>query len=162
MPIGGKDWLALTPEAPLEPQLPICDPHHHLWDFRSEPVPYQHYLLPELAEDLHSGHNVRSTVFIEVKTRYRADGPEEMRPVGEVAFVEGLATESAHEASGRAQVAAAIIGYADLKLGARVAPVLDAMQAASPARFRGVRHSVGWDPSPELVNRDIQGVLASD
>ncbi|RPH77646.1 MAG: amidohydrolase, partial [Candidatus Rokuibacteriota bacterium] len=26
------DWLALTPEAPLEPGLPICDPHHHLWD----------------------------------------------------------------------------------------------------------------------------------
>ena len=60
------------------------------------------------------------------------------------------------------QAAAAIIGYADLKLGERVASVLEAMQAASPARFRGVRHSVGWDPSPELVNRDIQGVLASD
>lgn len=24
-------WLALTDEAPLEPELPICDPHHHLW-----------------------------------------------------------------------------------------------------------------------------------
>jgi predicted TIM-barrel fold metal-dependent hydrolase len=53
-------------------------------------------------------------------------------------------------------------GYADLKPGERVAPVLEAMQAASPDRFRGVRHSVGWDPSPELVNREIQGVLASD
>jgi L-fuconolactonase len=59
-------------------------------------------------------------------------------------------------------VAAAVIGYADLKLGERVAPVLDAMQAASPARFRGIRHATGWDPSPELVNRDIQGVLSSD
>jgi L-fuconolactonase len=162
MPIGGHDWLALTPEPPLEPEIPICDPHHHLWEFRPEPVPYQRYLLPELAEDLNSGHNVRSTVFIEVKARYRADGPEEMRPVGEVAFVEGLATESARGQYGRAQIAAAIIGYADLKLGEHVAPVLDAMQAASPTRFRGVRHSVGWDPSPELVNRDIQGVLSSD
>jgi predicted TIM-barrel fold metal-dependent hydrolase len=105
---------------------------------------------------------VRSTVFIEVKTRYRADGPEEMRPVGEVEFVEGLATESARGTYGRAQVAAAIIGYVDLKRGERVAPVLEAMQAASPARFRGIRHSVGWDPSPELVNRDIPGVLSSD
>jgi predicted TIM-barrel fold metal-dependent hydrolase len=162
MSIGGKDWLALTPEAPLEPALPICDPHHHLWDFRSEPVPYQRYLLPELAEDLNSGHNVRSTVFIEVKARYRPDGPEEMRPVGEVEFVEGLATESASGMYGRTRVAAAIIGYADLKLGERVAPVLDAMQAASPTRFRGIRHSTGWDPSPELVNRDIQGALSSD
>jgi len=162
MPIGGKDWLALTPEPTLEPELPICDPHHHLWEFRPEPVPYQRYLLPDLAEDLHSGHNVRATVFIEVKARYRPDGPEEMRPVGEVEFVEGLATESARGTYGRTRVAAAIMGYADLKLGVRVAPVLEAMQAASPDRFRGVRHSTGWDPSPELVNRDIQGVLASD
>jgi len=162
MPIGDKDWLALTPEPTLELELPICDPHHHLWEFRPEPVHYQRYLLPDLAEDLNSGHNVRATVFIEVKARYRPDGPEEMRPVGEVEFVEGLATESARGTYGRTRVAAAIMGYADLKLGARVTPVLEAMQAASPDRFRGVRHSTGWDPSPELVNRDIQGVLASD
>jgi predicted TIM-barrel fold metal-dependent hydrolase len=162
MPVGDKDWLALTPETPLEPEIPICDPHHHLWEFRPEPVAYQRYLLPDLAEDLHSGHHVRATVFIEVKARYRADGPEEMRPVGEVEFVDGLATESASGKYGRTQVAAAIIGYADLKLGERVAPVLDAMQAASPARFRGIRHSVGWDSSSELVNRDIEGVLSSD
>src|SRR2546428_13578362 len=89
MPIGGNDWLALTPEPTLEPELPICDPHHHLWEFRPEPVHYQRYLLPDLAEDLNSGHNVRATVFIEVKARYHTDGPEEMRPLGEVAFVEG-------------------------------------------------------------------------
>src|SRR5262245_13718361 len=154
---GGRDWLALTSEPTLEPDLPICDAHHHLWEFRPEPVHYQRYLLSDLAEDLNSGHKVRSTVFIEVKARYRTDGLEEMRPVGEVEFVEGLATEGARGQYGQARMAAAIIGYADLKLGARVAPVLDAMQAASPARFRGVRHSVGWDPSPELANRDIQG-----
>jgi predicted TIM-barrel fold metal-dependent hydrolase len=162
MPISGPDWLALTPEPTLEPELPICDPHHHLWEFRPEPLPYQRYLLSDLAADIHSGHHVRSTVFIEVKTRYRTNGPEEMRPVGEVEFVEALAAESARGTYGRAQVAAAIIGYADLKRGEQVAPVLDAMQAASPARFRGIRHSVGWDPSPELVNRDIEGVLSSD
>src|SRR5262244_3346589 len=100
MPIGDKDWLALTPEPTLEPALPICDPHHHLWEFRPEPVHYQRYLLPDLAEDLNSGHNVRATVFIEVKARYRADGPEEMRPVGEVEFIEGLTAESARGQSG--------------------------------------------------------------
>jgi predicted TIM-barrel fold metal-dependent hydrolase len=71
----------LTQEPTLEPELPICDAHHHLWEFRPAPVPYQRYLLAELAEDLGSGHNVRATVFIEVKERYRPDGPEEMRPV---------------------------------------------------------------------------------
>jgi predicted TIM-barrel fold metal-dependent hydrolase len=65
MPTGDADWLALTPEPTLEPELPICDAHHHLWEFRPEPVPYQRYLLAELAEDLGSGHNVRATVFIE-------------------------------------------------------------------------------------------------
>src|SRR5262249_246500 len=94
MPIGGQDWLALTAEPTLEPDLPICDAHPHLWEFRPEPAHYQRYLLSELAEDLTGGHNVRATVFIEVRARYRTDGPEEMRPVGEVEFVEGLATES--------------------------------------------------------------------
>lgn len=162
MASGGSDWLALTPESALEPELPICDPHHHLWEFRPEPVHYQHYLLPELAADIHGGHNVRSTVFIEVKARYRSDGPEEMRPLGEVEFVEGLANESASGKYGPARIAAGIIGYADLKLGERVTPVLEAMQAASPTRFRGIRHSVGWDADPQLVNRDIEGTLSRD
>ena len=162
MSIGDAAWLALTPELTLEPELPICDAHHHLWEFRPEPLPYQRYLLQELADDLHSGHNVRSTVFIEVKARYRSDGPEEMRPVGEVAFVEALATESARGAYGPTRIAAGIIGYADLKRGEQVAPVLEAMQTTSPGRFRGIRHSTGWDPSPELVNRDIEGTLSSE
>ena len=52
MPYGGNDWLALTQEATLEPEIPICDPHHHFWDFRSERIPYQRYLLHELAADV--------------------------------------------------------------------------------------------------------------
>jgi hypothetical protein len=39
----------------LEPELPICDPHHHLWDF-----PNSRYFLPELLADLQSGHNVQT------------------------------------------------------------------------------------------------------
>ena len=162
MPQGDQDRLASNAEPTLEPEIPICDPHHHLWEFRPEPVHYQKYLLQELAGDLNSGHNVRSTVFIEVKARYRTDGPEAMRPVGEVEFVEGLATEAASGSYGPAKAAAGIIGYADLKLGEGVAPVLEAMQTASPGRFRGVRHSVGWDPSPEVVDREIEGALSSD
>ena len=165
MPFGGNDWLALTAEPTLEPELPICDPHHHFWDFRLGRIPYQRYLLHELAADINSGHNVRSTVFIEARAMYRADGPEEMRPVGEVEFVQGLAAASASGLYGPGRAAAAIVGHANLNLGARVEPVLDALQAASPNRFRGIRHSVTWDPHPEVENtaaHNWQGQLASE
>ena len=95
MPFGGNDWLELTQEPTLEPEIPICDPHHHFWDRRLERIPYQNYLLPELYDDLNSGHNVRSTVFVEANAMYRPDGPEEMKPVGEVEFVQGLAAAGA-------------------------------------------------------------------
>jgi len=165
MPFGGADWLAQTQEPALEPELPICDPHHHFWDFRTPRIPYQRYLLHELAADIHSGHNVRSTVFIEARAMYRADGPEEMRPVGEVEFVQGLAAASASGLYGPGRAAAAIVGHANLNLGARVAPVLEALRAASPNRFRGIRHSVTWDPHPEVENtaaHKIEGQLASE
>ena len=87
MPFGGQDWLALTSQSALEPEIPSCDPHHHIWDVRSERMPYQCYLLHELAADMHSGHNVHSPVFIEARAMYRVDGAEEMRRVGEVEFV---------------------------------------------------------------------------
>jgi L-fuconolactonase len=161
MPYGGNDWLALTQEETLEPEIAICDPHHHFWDFRSERIPYQRYLLHELAADINCGHNVRSTVFIEARSMYRPGGPSELRPVGEVEFVQGLAAASATGLYGPCRAAAAIVGHADLKLGDRVEPVLQALQAASPSRFRGVRHTVTWDPHPEIGNRERQGVLAS-
>ena len=164
MPFGGNDWLALTQEATLEPELPICDPHHHLWDLRPARLPYQRYLLHELLADIDSGHNVRSTVFIETRSMYRVEGPEELRPVGEVEFAQGLAAASASGIYGPSRAAAAIVGHANLNLGERVEPVLEALQAASPYRFRGIRHTVTWDPHPEIQNtaaNDAEGQLAS-
>ena len=165
MAFGGNDWLALTEEPTLEPELPICDPHHHFWDFRTERVPYQRYLLHELSADINSGHNVQSTVFIEARSMYRSSGPEEMRPVGEVEFVQGLAAASASGLYGDGRAAAALVGRANLHLGQQVKPVLEALQTASPNRFRGIRHSVTWDPNPEVENtaaHATQGQLASD
>ena len=154
MPFGGNDWHALTTEPVLEPALPICDPHHHFWDSRAERVPYQRYELHELNADIYGGHNVRSTVFIECRSmyRHRDDGPVEMRPVGEVEYVQGIAAASASGLYGPARAAAAIIGHANLNLGDKVAPVLEALKAASPNRFRGIRHSVTWDDNPEVEN----------
>ena len=165
MPFGGVDWLALTPEPALEPEIPICDPHHHFWDFRTQRIPYQRYLLHELVDDISSGHDVRSTVFVEARAMYRSNGPEEMRPVGEVEFAQGLAAASASGLYGPGRAAAAIVGHANLGLGEGVEPVLEALRAASPNRFRGIRHSVTWDPHPEVENNAAHKApdqLASD
>ena len=161
MPYGDNDWLALTAEETLEPELPICDAHHHFWDYRTDRVPYHRYLLHELAADINSGHNVRSTVFLEARAMYRQTGPEELRPVGEVEFVQGLAAASASGLYGPGRAAAAIVGHADLNLGDDVARVLDALQAASPNRFRGIRHNTSWDPHPEVESRSFDGQLQS-
>ena len=132
MQFRGNDWLALTQEPALEPALPICDSHHHFWDMRGERAPYRRYLMHELADDVNSGHNVRSTVFVEARAMYRSSGPEEMRSVGEVEFVQGLAAASESGLYGPTRAAASIVGNADLSLGDRVEPVLEALQAASP------------------------------
>jgi predicted TIM-barrel fold metal-dependent hydrolase len=161
MPYGDNNWLALTQEPTLEPELPICDPHHHFWDLRPERLSYQRYLLHELVADVHCGHNVRATVFIETRAMYRPDGPVELRPVGEVEFVQGLAAASASGLYGPCRAAAAIVGHANLHLGDRVTPVLEALRAASPNRFRGIRHTVTWDPHPEVARREQEGVLAT-
>jgi len=114
-----------------------------------------------LVADVTCGHNVRSTVFIEARAMYRTDGPEELRPVGEVEFVQGLAAASASGLYGPCRAAAAIVGRANLNLGDQVQPVLEALHAASPNRFRGIRHTVTWDPHPEVGNREQEGVLAT-
>ncbi len=140
------EWLAQVAEDVLEPELPICDPHHHLWDH-----PSNRYLLDELLADISSGHNVVSTVFMECGSMYRAAGPDALKPVGETEFVNGIAAMSASGGYGDARACAAIVGYADLNLGAPVGDVLDAHAAASP-RFRGIRHAAGWDASAEVRN----------
>jgi predicted TIM-barrel fold metal-dependent hydrolase len=149
--------MAMQPETVLEPDLPIVDPHHHLWDHTTRPAtPPVHdferaiadsrmYLLPELLADLNSGHNVLATVFIECGSMYRADGPTAMKPVGETEFVNGVAAMSASGAYGPARACAGIVGHADLMLGAKVGEVLDAHIIAGNGRFRGIRHSTSHD-----------------
>jgi predicted TIM-barrel fold metal-dependent hydrolase len=143
------EWLALTKEEPLDPGMPICDPHHHLWDLQTARVAPR-YLLDEILEDAGAGHNVVSTVFIECGAMYKPDGPEALRPIGEIEFVNGIAAMSASGIYGKARVAAAIIGTANLRLGASVADVLDAQIAAGGGRFRGIRRAAAWDADPNV------------
>ena len=146
-----KNWLNLTIEETLEPDRPICDPHHHLWEFRSERVANR-YLMDEIQADLASGHNIVSTVFVECGAMYRAYGSEEMRPVGETEFVNGIAAMSASGLYGTTRIAAGIVGQADLCLGKKVAAVLDAHLAAGGGRFRGIRRQANWDVSADIDN----------
>ncbi len=145
------DWLALTVEETLEPDLPICDPHHHLWDQRAGTVAPR-YLLDEVLEDTGSGHNVVSTVFIECGAMFKADGPEALRPVGETEFVNGIAAMSASGRYGPTRIAAGIVGTAYLWLGDPVAEVLDRQIAAGGGRFRGIRQGGAWHASPDVPN----------
>ena len=141
-------WLTKQPpEAILDPELPIVDTHHHFWDRLDH-----RYLLDELRTDLATGHNIVATVFLECRSMYRAAGPPEMRPVGETEFVAGIAAMSASGGYGPVRVAAGIVGYADLTLGDQVEPVLQAHIRAGGGRFRGVRHSAGWDASDVIGN----------
>lgn len=148
----------------LEPELPIVDPHHHLWDLRPlirafpEPrhdflealVDAAYYTFDQLQADTHSGHNVVGTVFMECGAFYDASRGEELKTVGEVEFVNGVAAQGASGLYGNYRPCAAIVGHADLTLGSRAGAVLDALQAASP-RFVGIRHAAAWDADPEVL-----------
>ena len=82
-----QDWLDLVQEEALEPDLPIIDPHHHLWDFKTSRV-NPRYFLEEMLEDTNSGHNIVATVFIECGAMFREDGPEAARALGETLGVQ--------------------------------------------------------------------------
>ncbi len=142
MTTGHEDWLALNKEDAIEPELPICDAHHHLWDH-----PGDRYLLDELMADLSGGHRVLETVFVECKSEYRTDGPEEIRPVGETESVREIADEAARK--GLPSVAAAIVSHADFTLGSRVAAVLEAHLAASE-NVRGTRQVTASHQSKDV------------
>jgi len=152
-------------EAILEPELPIVDPHHHLWDRRTYAAPDQtaehpfmtairdarRYLLDELLVDTGSGHNVIATVFVECGAFYKADGPLEYRGVGETEFVNGVAAMSASGLYGPIRACAGIVSRADLTLGDGVAPVLEAHVRAGGGRFRGIRNSASFEEDKDVL-----------
>ncbi|HEX2941388.1 MAG TPA: amidohydrolase family protein [Rhodopila sp.] len=141
------EWLARRSEPILEPDLPIVDPHHHLWE-RSDWV----YMLDDLLADINSGHNIIATVFVQCRAMHRASGPEAFRPVGETEFVNGVAAMSASGGYGPAKICHGIVGHVDLRLGDEARAVLEAHIRAGGGRFRGIRHITAWDPDQSLMN----------
>ncbi|MFM0349101.1 amidohydrolase family protein [Paraburkholderia sp. RL17-347-BIC-D] len=147
------DWLATQREDPLDPGQPIVDAHHHLYD-----RPGSRYLLDDILTDLRSGHNVLATVFVQARAMHRASGPEAMKSIGETEFANGIAAMCASGSYGNVRVCEAIVGFADLRIGGSVQPVLEAHIAAaggpvsSGGRFRGIRQIAAWDPDSALLN----------
>lgn len=153
-------------EAILEPDLPIVDPHHHLWDrpaalIAALPPPkhgFEHiirkvprYLLDELLADMKRGHNVKATVYMECGSMYRSRGPAALKPVGETEFVNGIAAMSASGLYGDVLACAGIVGHADCNLGAAVRETLEAHIAAGGGRFRGIRQSASANPDKDVL-----------
>eukprot|EP01051_Picozoa_sp_SAG22_P023834 SAG22_NODE_6324_length_870_cov_1.214008_1_plen_140_part_01 len=107
-----EPWLLQVKEEPMEPLLPIVDPHHHLWYDRSAGMAgtagqlsfgaprsgFGHYMLPELLSDM-QGNNVTHTVFLECGSFYDMSAPEELRTVQETRTCQQLADD--HEMHGR-------------------------------------------------------------
>jgi len=141
-------WLNQIREDILEPDLPIIDPHHHLWDARPEPMP--RYLLEDVLDDTDTGHKITSTVFLQCASMYRNDGPEILKPVGETEFVNGIAATSASGNFGSTRIAAGIVGYADMLLGAAVEEALEEHVQVGGGRFKGVRFGTGVDDDSEV------------
>ena len=166
-------------ETIIEPDLPIIDPHHHLWDLRPllpafpEPrhpfieaiagAPY--YTFDALHGDMTSGHNVVGTVFMECGAFYNPALGDTMKSVGEVEFVNGVAAQGASGLYGDVRPCAAIVGHADLSLGDAVRPVVEALIAAGNGRFRGIRHAAAWDEDPQVLGPPFhapEGLYRSD
>ena len=139
------DWLAKRTEEILEPGLPIIDPHHHLWD-----APRYRYMFPELLADLASGHNIVATMYEQAREMYRADGPEELKSLGETEFITGVAAMSASGKYGPTKCMAGITGYVDLRLGSRAKGVIERHLAVSDGRLKAIRNGSTWSDDPVL------------
>ncbi len=134
-----ESWLARHVEDIIDPDLPIIDPHHHLWERDGST-----YLLPELLTDLRSGHNIVASVFEECRSMYRTDGPEEEASLGETEFVAGIAAQAGNG------VCARMVGRVDMMLGDRAAGLLERHIESSGGRFTAVRQSTAWDASDRV------------
>ena len=147
----------VSPEPVLEPDLPIVDPHQHLW-FQPQSVleamqgledqgadiarlyaSHARYLLDEFIADASAGHNIRASVLVETHTMYRNSGPPELRSLGEVEFMSGMAAMAASGLFTDIKVGLGIVGSVDLRLGEAAREVLEAHVRAGGERYRGVR-----------------------
>jgi len=134
------EWLSGYKEEILEPEIKICDAHHHLWDY-----PGYQYRSEELLEDISCGHKIVSTVYMECMWAYDRDAPEHLQSLGETKFVKG---EQEKYQDTACEINKCMVGNANL-CHPQVAEALDAHLEVYD-RFRGIRHATGWHASDEI------------
>jgi predicted TIM-barrel fold metal-dependent hydrolase len=108
--------------------------------------------MEDLKADTEAGHRIEKTVFIECRSAYRVEGPDELKPVGEVEFV---------AESDPTGFIAGIVGHVDLR-GPNVGEVLAQEAEAGMGRFRGIRQMSVWDASPDVPARPNPAGLLGD
>src|SRR5258706_5231884 len=133
-PPAFKQLLSGRDEPILDSDIPIIDAHHHLFT-----RPGLRYLLDDYLADARAGHKIVATVYMEIHSFVRPDGPELLRPLGELEFANGVGAMCASGNYGDCRVCAGIVSHADLRVGDRVAELLDRALEIAPERFPGVR-----------------------
>ncbi len=142
--IGDQAWLGQVDEEIVDPDLPIIDPHHHLWSYSDVD-----YLAEQFYHDTNSGHRIEKTVYIQCGSEYREDGPEYLQPLGETEFVVRQAKQI--EELGGAAIAG-IVSNADLQLGDRLEDALTQHLELSEGRLRGIRHIAARAEFPDALH----------
>lgn len=140
------EWLELVQEDLLVPGIPVIDAHHHFWN-----RPGNRYLAEQFAQDLQSVPQIAGSVFVQCRSGYWANGPEHLRPVGEVEYVREVSSKLTELSDGKREVLAIVAG-ADLRRGSGVASVLDAMEEAGGGLLRGIRNQTAWHADPDVVS----------
>jgi predicted TIM-barrel fold metal-dependent hydrolase len=138
------DWLSLSDEEPVDPEVALIDAHHHLWD-----KPDGRYMREEMAADIAGGHNVVATVFVEARPNHETTGDPALCSLKETRMAAAVAVACERRTPSGPRVAAAIVGYVDLLLGNRAGEILDLHIDAGQGHFRGVRNASAWHADPE-------------
>ncbi|MCI0835112.1 MAG: amidohydrolase family protein [Chloroflexi bacterium] len=141
---------------------PFIDTHHHLWDLENNSYPWlkedvghfigdysairQTYLISDFHRGAH-GLPLKKSVHVQAEWDHDAD------PVGETAWLQGIADDPASNGMPNA-----IIAYANLS-DPDVEGVLE--RHAEHANWRGIRHMLNWSDDPKFRFAE-SGDLMSD
>jgi len=153
-----QEWLNQHIEDPISPNIPIIDPHHHLWD-----VGFGRYYIEELLEDINSsGHNILSTVYIMSSSNtkiYSKDGLEEFKPLTEIEFATSEGKRADLIPNNKVKVNASIVGSVDLTYGNKLQPVLEKAVNISEGRLKGIRMLLASHIDPRISSGAVKSDL---
>ena len=153
-----QEWLDQHIEDPISPNIPIIDPHHHLWD-----VGFGRYYIEELLEDINSsGHNILSTVYIMSSSNtkiYSKDGLEEFKPLTEIEFATSEGKRADLIPNNKVKVNASIVGSVDLTYGNKLQPVLEKAVNISEGRLKGIRMLLASHIDPRISSGAVKSDL---